>query len=373
MTPLHYAAAAGDVDTCSVLLEQFQSTLLHARDNLGKTALHHALYWIRVPVAAMLLQHGAQVDNDEDTYGNTPLTLIQHLKDEAMTRLMQELLQTSVPLAVSLLECFWLRTMWGLISCFVKPLCDRGLDVNLRDNIGLSAIHYAATRDDVSTIQILVKAGVDVATERTQDGRLALHIAAQRGKSTLLLQCDALVSNVASDDLATAFFAAISAGNFEMASVLLGQPQLPLTQREWQYVADITDRHLPASRPLIKHYRDKAVATRFLSVSAHLGYTDTVRQLLDERAPLCNSQDFMGRTALHEAVQAKDNAAAIVGLLPSQPQLDPNIQDQRGETALHYACRAGHIGVIETLLGDNRIQSFTQVSNMLLTKRVISQ
>ena len=68
MTPLHYAAAAGDVDACSVLREQFQSTLLHARDNLGKTALHHALYWTREPAAALLLQQGAKADNDEDTY-----------------------------------------------------------------------------------------------------------------------------------------------------------------------------------------------------------------------------------------------------------------------------------------------------------------
>ena len=361
MTPLHYAAAAGDVAACSVLLEQFQSTLLHARDNLGKTALHHALYRTRVPATALLLQQGAKVDDDEDTYGNTPLTLIQHLKDKTLTQLMQELLPKGPALEKSLLEYLLHRTMWGLCSDFVKPLCDMGVDVNSTDTIGLAPIHYAAIRGSVAMVQTLVRAGVDAATARTQSGRLALHLAAQRRTSTILQQCDALVDTVANDDLTAAVFAAISACNFEAAAVLLGQPQLTLTQREWEYVADVTDRHLPASRPVIGCFRDAAVATRFLSVSARLGYTDTVRQLLDQGAPLCNSQDFMGRTALHEAVQSEGGAAFIANLLLSQQQLDPNIQDQRGETALHYACRAGKVGVIDILLSDKRVLPFMPV------------
>ena len=205
MTPLHYAAAVGDIGACSVLLEQFQSTLLHARDNLGKTALHHALYWTRVPVAALLLQRGAKVDNDEDTYGNTPLTLIQHVKDKALTRLMQELLQEGFSLEGSLLECLWYRTMQSLSSSFVKPLCASGRDVNSTDDIGLAPIHYAALR--------------------------------------------------------------------------------------------------------------------------------------------------------------RGGAATFVASLLSQQQLDPNIQDRRGETALHYACRAGKVGVIDILLSDKRVLPFVQVSD----------
>ena len=208
MTPLHYAAAAGDVGVCSVLLQQYQSVLLHAIDNLGKTALHHALYWKRVQVAILLIQQGAQLTNVKDTYGNTPSTLIDHLT--------------------------------------------------------------------------------------------------------------------------------------------------------------VIARHLRQSRQLIKHVRETAVASRFLSVSARLGYADVVRELLDSRAPLCDCQDFMGRTALHEAVQAEVDTAKIVGLLLSQPQLDPNIQDQRGETALHYACRAGRVGVVAILLSDERIQPFMQVGDKLV-------
>ena len=371
MTPLHYAAAAGDVGVCSVLLQQYQTVLLHVRDNLGKTALHHALYWNRLPVAILLIQQGAQVTSFEDTYGNTPLTLIYHLNDEALVSLMQELLSKGLHLEEPLLLYFWYRTMWGLNSNFVKPLCDSGVDVNSIDAIGLASIHYAAIRGDVGMVQRLVEAGVDAAAARTQDGRLALHLVVQRRQSTLLQQNAALLEKVSSDDLATALFAAISAGNFAAAAIILRQEQLKLTQREWQYVADVTDRHLPLSRPLIRHVRDTAVATRFLAVSARLGYTDVVRELLDSRAPLCNCQDFMGRTALHEAVQAEVDGSRrkskIIGLLLSQPQLDPNIQDQRGETALHYACRAGRVGVVDTLLSDERIQPFMQVGNKLVT------
>lgn len=69
---LHVAAQAGDLEEVRRLLGTKGDP--NAFDELGRTALHYAARHEHLEVAALLLQHGAQVDaRHEPTLGNTPL------------------------------------------------------------------------------------------------------------------------------------------------------------------------------------------------------------------------------------------------------------------------------------------------------------
>jgi ankyrin repeat protein len=73
MTALHQAAAVGRTDSCEVLLRS-NSSLVHAEDVDGYTALMHAVRSGSVETVMVLQKHGADV-NTTDLYGMTPLLI----------------------------------------------------------------------------------------------------------------------------------------------------------------------------------------------------------------------------------------------------------------------------------------------------------
>jgi ankyrin repeat protein len=85
--PLHAAAQDGDLDQVQRLLSEGHD--VKAFDELGKTALHHAVEHERFEVAQVLLAHGADVNaHHEASIGNTPLAQVAGHCSLRMARLL---------------------------------------------------------------------------------------------------------------------------------------------------------------------------------------------------------------------------------------------------------------------------------------------
>jgi uncharacterized protein len=69
-TPLHYAAANGDVAVVTKLLAQGSD--LNQQDDNGWSPLHFAAQAVSAPITELLLSAGANIDA-KDIHGNTPL------------------------------------------------------------------------------------------------------------------------------------------------------------------------------------------------------------------------------------------------------------------------------------------------------------
>jgi len=72
-----------------------------------------------------------------------------------------------------------------------------------------------------------------------------------------------------------------------------------------------------------------------------------------------NIQDEFGKTALHYAVYGSEGGMNpnVVKLLLAHPKIDPNIQDKFGKTALHYAVSKINPNVVELLLDHPKIKT----------------
>jgi ankyrin repeat protein len=60
----------------------------------------------------------------------------------------------------------------------IKKLINDGIDVNLLDEIGYTALHWASTNNNLELVDILIKAGANVNSSDCI-GRIALHIASE--------------------------------------------------------------------------------------------------------------------------------------------------------------------------------------------------
>ena len=162
----------------------------------------------------------------------------------------------------------------------VADLLSSGVNPNLKDVHSMTALHHAARSDQSEIVSLLLKNGADV-DSRDTDGRTALSSAAELGNTKVL-------------------------------EILLG------------------------AKARVEH-KDSAGATA-LCLAAASGSVESVQRLLEFGARL-NTADSKGKTPI---MYALDNGKTQVAVdLAALPELDVNRADGQGNTALHYAAKAG--------------------------------
>ncbi|KAL5106453.1 Serine/threonine-protein phosphatase 6 regulatory ankyrin repeat subunit B [Taenia crassiceps] len=185
-TLLHYAAHAGHLETCQMLVMHHLSQADPAiKDGLnGWTAVHHAAARGHCPVLQFLLRwHALNMNssldliNVRDENGRTPLMLAAQFQ-----RLT----------AIHFLTTFQTRPSKNMV------VNGRNLDahivhrVNISDKMGRTALHRTAVNGQTEGMKILLEAGASL-TAADIYGRQALHLAACSGQvHTLSYICDAL-------------------------------------------------------------------------------------------------------------------------------------------------------------------------------------
>ena len=224
----------------------------------------------------------------------------------------------------SLIECSGL----GIAACF--GLCDalrRILenDTKRMDSLtytGCSALHLAASHDQVMAMEILLNYGADIECRDQReaspllvaiqsDSRAALQLLLDKGAQVLTEDCDGIAP-----------FAAVRL-----------DPLIPNLQALLNAGADINTR---AERG----------GDTYLMWRVKCRDLETVDWLLRKGAT-ANLQNGEGETALHQA--SSRGSADLVKLL-LQTGVDPGIVDERGRPPLHTACKEGQSRVVSYLL-----------------------
>jgi ankyrin repeat protein len=231
----------------------------------------------------------------------------------------------------------------------VRTLLKQHVDVNVPEADGATALHWAAHWDDLSTADLLIRAGANVqAANGYGITPLALACTNGNGEMVALLLKAGADPNAARSTGETPLMTASRSGSLEAVKALLAhgasvdakEPLEGQTALMWA----ISERHADVARVLLEHSVDLHARTRSgftpLLFAARAGDLSSTRMLLEAGAE-ANETSSDGTSAL---LVATVRGHANVAMFLLEHGADPNA-DRAGYTALHWAA-----GVWETEL-----------------------
>ena len=151
-----------------------------AQKTAGETPLHIACQSSHFEVIGQLFDLGADV-NARNCWGNTPLIVG---KSYPITAKLMEHNQININLANNKQQTPLILRAHEGYKAVVELLLARGASVNLTDEEGRTALHWAALgklKTNNDCLQLLINHGADLAI-RDKNGQIALHLAAKFGR-----------------------------------------------------------------------------------------------------------------------------------------------------------------------------------------------
>jgi ankyrin repeat protein len=243
----------------------------------------------------------------------------------------------------------------------VKLLLENGAEVDLRSNDGDTPLHKVAMVDRAETARLLLEKGADVNSKTEDDGDTAISLAVLFGSIEtfkLLLKYGGVDINSRNNRGKTALVHAAEERSWEMVRILLqedgidihlkiGEGQTPVSwvaQHDEMKLLDI----LLGKDDVEIDLEDDDGSTPLL-LAALYNHKDIVERLLEKGANV-NKQDDWGRTALIVSVPnisstsyEYDLAFQVMKVLLTQPNIDVNLKDMDGDSALSLAIRRGFL------------------------------
>lgn len=171
-TPLHCAAAVGNIDCVKALIK--------AEADIdagfpGKTPLHYAVLCNAVDCVEALLQAGAHPNNPQ-VYTETPLHVAASLGSVSCMKLLLSYgADVRVQLGTARSTPLHLAAEEGSAEC-TKLLLDAGASYDATNARGQTAMHLATLAQSSETLEVLINVGANVNVEDT-NGRTPLHAA----------------------------------------------------------------------------------------------------------------------------------------------------------------------------------------------------
>ncbi len=319
-TPLHYAAMSGHLGSIEQILRH--PIDLEQKDFNGKTALHHASFHHHASIVLALLNHGARV-NSIDHDGITPLH-----------------------------ECAITN---DLRTCSI--LIQHGADPHQTDRFGKTAQDDAFEYNHPKMHQMLLKKGHRPIKKINQ----SFLEAAEKGDLPALKKL-AIHANINASNQhgQTALHLAVKNNHIKTATWLLEHhakvnarkidQETPLHEAAWAGKPEMIDLLLDHGAFIDAVNRYQMTPLQIASWEGHLA---VVKRLTNnELPPELNADPNLlnqhGWTALHFATKYNHND--IVEWLLTH-HVDPNIQERLdGNTALHQAIIHHHLDIAQTLL-----------------------
>ncbi|WP_457632175.1 ankyrin repeat domain-containing protein [Oceanithermus desulfurans] len=328
--PLHYLAAAAkhplkDFDfarAVSVLAPD--KSLINATDLEGFTPLHLALYSRKKALYTELLRRGAD-PRIKDGFGRDALHLAMDILLRPETKIQLIKLLESYGADVHARDGSGRSLLHHALSSEVADfLLDRGLDVNGRDYLWRTPLHYQNHYFPPGSTAAykLIERGADV-NARDAWGRVPLHYAKSAPLVYLLTARGSRVDARDNEGLTPLFLA-----NWRAAAALL------------KLGANASARANDGRTPLHRADLDKSTAKLLLAAGADVNARDEwmrtplhivdhreVADLLMRAGAKANATDVDGRTPMHMHPM---NASTYL-----EYGADPNARDGNGDTPLH--------------------------------------
>jgi len=383
-TPLILAAHMGQAEMVGLLLQR--GAKVNARDRTdstpearGNTALLKAAQRDHTEVIRVLLTQGAGITVDAQTKdGMTPLWFVAEYENlEAVQLLLAHGAKINHPNVVgqSLLVGTFLHKKYDVLEFLVA----QGADINMVANSGLTPLMEAVTElggKNAKTVLryiekfITFKPKLDLEQIKSNGGGFsALHLAARFGfvdAGKLLLDNGASIDI---KDLATGgtpLHSAASANQVDFARFLIQRKanleifdksgSTPLMVAVYQADADMVEVLAQAGAAINTKSPVNILVTPLVYAasnpdpSKHKDNLSIIKILVDNKGDI-NFQSANGRTALMAAAACSDQANGYEkGALLLNHGADPDVVNDKGETALMLAAGAGNEKLVKLLV-----------------------
>ena len=324
-TPLMLAIFNGHEEVALELLQRGAD--IHAKtEEYGRNALHIACVEGHLKCAQLLLDAGSRLNEPDDDDNCTPLMLAIFNGHEEVAL---ELLQRGADIHAKTEEygrnALHLACVKGHLKC-AQLLLDAGSRLNEPDDDdNCTPLMLAIFNGHEEVALELLQRGADIHAKTEEYGRNALHLACVKGHlkcAQLLLDAGSRLNEPDDDDNCTPLMLAIFNGHKEVA--------LELHRRG----ADI-------------HAKNKKHGRTALHIACEEGHLKWAQLLLDAGSRLNEPDDDDNCTPLMLAIF---NGYEEVALELLQRDLEADIHVKNGRTALHIACKVGHLKCAQLLL-----------------------
>jgi ankyrin repeat protein len=258
---------------------------INLRDSLGYQPLHIAARKGNLVAVKLLLENGAEVNSGSHGNRRRALHIAATHGDVEIARLLLE----------------------------------KGADVNVKvGGYGYTPLLLAVQEGSIGVLKVLLEHGVDINAKGYD--MTALVCAAQHEQweiVRMLLQEDDIDINLKSTDGKTLLSSVIENGEMEVLEILLERDDVEIDSKEDD-----------GSTPLL--------------LAAYHARKDMVERLLEKGAD-ANTQDKLGRTPLMRSILSNSSTPdnEIMKLLLAQPNIDVNLKDEKGNSALSLAMDRG--------------------------------
>ncbi len=361
-TPLHIASGDSTTTRVSLLLDRCPESM-HQLDRHGRTPLAIALQKGRFDVACLLIEAGAHLDVEfaSPRSPTTTLTITEELFKQIYQPLIAKLVFRNVKLP---LDSLYLRVLFHSAAFegddnLLKRLLDSyEVDVDSKDALGNTALHYASQSGHVSVVETLLKYGATVSSLNST-ASTSLHIVCARGDLTLLniLLQDSVSKEILSIPdalLRTCAHVALYRHNFQVLQYLMAHFRSFLdfervdhnghTFPGLLFLYRISLGLIPPALSLEIPLLTREEASWYLHSAVYEGALPGVQKSL----PMASLDvfDHMQHTPLMLA--AKLGHLEICKLLVKSGA-DPNLADHARKTPLQCACDNKHYSIVSFL------------------------
>nr|XP_023670833.1 inversin [Paramormyrops kingsleyae] len=360
---VHAAAVNGDRGTLHKLITA-DPTLRDREDAFGRTPLMYCVLADRLDCAEVLLKAGASA-NKADRSKRTALHLAAQKGNVRFMKLLlarradwlQKDLEDMTPLH--------LATRHHTPKCLAQLLKHMAPgEVDTQDKNKQTALHWSAFYNHPEHVRLLIKHDSNIGIPDSE-GKIPLHWAAHNKEASATHTVRCILDAAPTESLLnwqdyegrTPLHFAVADGNEAVVEVLTSYEGCSVTAYDnlfrtplhWaallghaRIVHLLLERNKSGSIP-----SDSQGATP-LHYGAQSNYADTVAVFL-RHPSVRDDPDLEGRTAFMWAA-SKGSNNVIGTMLDLKPDIDINMADKYGGTALHAAALSGHVSTVQLLL-----------------------
>ena len=370
-TDLHTAAVNGDKLTIErILKQQGDSQTLNKGDKYGRTALVYTVFSDWFECADILVRHGAsllQVDSDRRSvlhwaaYLDRPKFIklfLEHLGSNLECNFGDKDGRTALHYAAMQPNSKCLRLL-------LKRLILNKRNLNTTDNEQMTALHWSVFYNRLENVKLLVRDGAET-TKRDGKGRCLLHMAVLNPNADsvrivrILLKHNRHFSRQFDCEKHTSLHLAVANGNQELVRELCLAEESALNDLDHlsrsvlHYAVlknDIELINILISAGVLPHHVDDTGAS-VLHYAAKNNNAQIVKRFLECFKNFEDTTDNQGRTALMWA--ASEGSFDVLNLmLKNLSYFNIHASEEKGLTALHFACFAGHEECVRLLIANS--------------------